>query len=471
MYGSPIKRRQSYKRLISSLGRALSILIISLPQINVAAAPDDEKTETASATESTKNTQKLLNLSLKLDRLKDTANAFDPSMGEVYLELAEHYFQQEKFEAATDAFSKALHLTRINNGLYHGKQLQISDRLVASLTADRKWGDAFKQQQFNHWLGNRYFADNPKKHRAQLQRLAEWHMKVFISSGKELSQHNTEAKKIYQQYIAALEDHESNSVSEITPVLKGLVAANFYHAQTLQEQIRRDISLPREEQSLKEAQAAQQKRFSFSTGKEIFSRVLSIYNLELQAEMSSNTEGKSKTNDTSQLKARAETQAETEQPVIAIADTQLSPSPEPSNGGSQQLREGRILTLIELGDWNLLFLKYSTAAKLYRQAYNEADPALRLKGSLFKTPIEIPVLPPALLMAKGNSVKHVILNFDVSDRGKIYNINVAKHSPKNSRKYHSIAIRRAKKLRFRPTMDADGRLTRSTGLEQVFSFP
>jgi len=475
MHGSPIKRRKSYQRLIPSLIRALGILIISLPQINVAAALGAEKNESPREARGTKNTQKLFKLSQKLDELKDTANAFDPSMGEVYLELAEHYFQEAKFKAAADAFSKALHLARINDGLYHGKQLQISDRLVASLTANRKWQDAFKQQQFNHWLGNRHLADKPQEHRALLQRLAEWHMKVFISSGKELSQHTSEAKKIYQQYIAVLEDQQSNSVSEITPVLRGLVAANFYHAQIQQQQIRRSISLSREDQRLRESEADQQERISFSNGKEIFARMLSIYDAELQAKVPAPAAHTSDLNTPLAVKAQAKAEPNAPDPtsreVSEAASSAQGSNTEASDSHNRVLVEGRILALIELGDWNQLFLKYSTAAKLYRQAYNQADAAMRLKYSLFKTPAEIPVLPPALLMAENNAVKTVILNFDISERGKIYNIGVAEHSPTNSVKYQALAIRRAKKLRFRPSMNADGRLIRSTGVERVFSFP
>lgn len=484
MHGSPNHRRKSYQKLLSSLGRACSIVIISLPQITLAAAPDDVKNETTDAVKSTQNAQKLFNLSKKLDELKDTGNAFAPSMGEVYLELAEHYFQQAKFKAATDAFSKALHLARINEGLYHGKQLQISDRLVASLTANRKWEDAFKQQQFNHWLGNRHLADKPQEHRALLQRLAEWHMKVFIRSGKALTQHNNEAQKLYQQYITTLDDHESNSVSDITPVLKGLLAANFYQFQAQQQQTRQDIGLSIGQRRLRQLQSQQthrdinpagsrqsqvdqQERLNYSNGREIFTRVLSIYNAELQAKMPATPIIDSDSNQEPPLKPTPQAS----QAVIPAAKAPQQADTETSDPHRRELIEGRILALIELGDWNQLFLKHTTATMLYRQAYNQADTAMRLKYSLFKTPTEIPVLPPALLMAKGNAAKKVVLSFDISDKGKTYNIDVAEHSPTNSVKYQALAIRRAKKLRFRPAMNADGRLTRSSRVERVFSFP
>lgn len=103
------------------------------------------------------------------------------------------------YSQALVLFKQALHVTRINNGLYHESQLQILDNIIASEVALRDW-EAVDQHYgyMEHLYRKLYSMDDPRLE-SGLREVSSWHVNALnVNIDGRRVEHLRQAKKIFK---------------------------------------------------------------------------------------------------------------------------------------------------------------------------------------------------------------------------------------------------------------------------------
>lgn len=110
--------------------------------------------------------------------------------------------QQLEFGDYTQAlllFKQALHVNRINNGLYHESQLRILDDIIASEIALRDWEAVDKHYSYLEHLYRRlYQLDDPRLEKG-LREVSSWHVNALnVNIDGRRVEHLRKANKIFK---------------------------------------------------------------------------------------------------------------------------------------------------------------------------------------------------------------------------------------------------------------------------------
>lgn len=352
-------------------------------------------------------------LEQRLGELEEESGNFSVASGEVLLEMAKVYQSVRQYEEAGKLLRQAMQVQRINHGLYSEQQMPAAKLLVENLVASGQWSDAREKQEFRHWLANRYLKDKPDEHMRMLLNLAQWQLHAYVFTGRFDDSHIVAAKRLYHQYLnvyTASEKHHHNQ-DDLSKVLQGFIASNYFLLKSKEQEGSSGFSVVagNNDPLAQQRQELEALRSSiFVSGKKALKGML--------AESSDNQE--------------------------------------------------RIKQIILSGDWYLLFGKYNTAKKLYREAQALAN--AEGETLLFQKPVAIPELPCwQETFTPDHERAHVIATFDVTRDGSARNIRVEESHTKLRGKVK----RQLRKTHFRPVLNEDGQFVTSRDIQQSFSFP
>lgn len=359
----------------------------------------------------------------RLEQLEGEHNSYELSLSEVLEELADHYFKQKHYELAASSYRRAMHIQRINLGLYNGKQLKLSQRLLNSLVADNKWNAALKLQQYRHWLGQRHFQSEDREQLHHLQDIADWHIGAYIHTGQANNEHLYEAKKLYTQLLRLYDSGSPMDKASLVDGLKGIVATNYYIALAKQEQSRNRISFTADSNNVMQREKDELELMRISTyqhGKAAIQKMVEIY----------------------------------------------------QGDDNDDQEDALILSQLALADWHLLFSKSHSARSLYKEAFNKASLPARKRLALFEQPVQIPVLPQRLNdFPKPEIRSYAVVQYDVHTNGSTRNIKVLETFPEANRTVHNRAKAAVRGKQYRPVIDDSGEFITAQDIKQRFSFP
>lgn len=102
--------------------------------------------------------------------------AYDSRLSEAYLSLGTFYQQRGDFPLAIEAFNSALHVNRINNGLFNASQLAIVNELVQSYLLAGDFIAANQQQEYLFYVQQKVYGRNTPVLVSGMLDYADWNL-------------------------------------------------------------------------------------------------------------------------------------------------------------------------------------------------------------------------------------------------------------------------------------------------------
>lgn len=389
--------------------------------------------------------EKLEDYQSAIARLEAEQGAWGFGLAEQLSGLGRTYQMRGQHRDAIAIFDRAVHVSRINNGLYDLSQVPIIERMVDSLKARGRWEEVHERHQYLFWLHKRNFGANDPRMLPVIDRLGKWYINDYaLNPERRMMGQLVDAHNLFQHAIDIIIGTYGTQDLRLIEPLRGLVMSNWFFANYrgngatsslershLTRELGADnVSFPNDQQQ--NSRLTQYLRNNYADGKRAIQQMVDIYSL----------------------------------------------SPDAPSGAAARVK-------VELADWEQLFDRRRSAADLYRQAYRElaADDATRATADkLFGRPVALPELEfvesdleqAASLRAANDEesiepINYVLVSFDVNRFGDAENIQVLESRPEDNAEYRSQIKRSLETTRFRPRL-MDGEPVNTQGLTQKFVF-
>lgn len=312
---------------------------------------------------------------------------------------------------AIKVFKRAIHLNRINEGLYTTGQVPMLQRLIASHMALGQWKDVSDRYRYLYWLNTQNYGKNDPRILPALGQLSKWHLRAYgMRFGRDretVTNHLITAHNYIERSISLLEQVPENE-DRLIKELNGLTLTNYLFAtyqRTASEKV--NSGLPVDPELRHTALVIDQYiSRSFRSGKNALNRVIDIYANSDKA------------------------------PPWAVAKAK-----------------------VKMADWLFLFNKRSSAFALYHEAYNmmtEEEASHQQLKQIFDRPVALPNMD---LIDNGtydqnkaipDDRNYVLASFDVTPQGKAANIEIIESRPQDNISARSQVKRSLRIAKFRP---------------------
>ena len=341
-------------------------------------------------------------------------DTYDPHLGESLYGLGSVQQRLGMHEEALQSFRRAMHIQRVNNGIYSLSQEPMLRGMISSYEAldDLENADAFFEHVFRLYNRN-YDRDSPEMI-AMLKEKSDWHLRAYSRNPDRKSLHHL--GRAYRLMVEAL-----NAVSADTPVgnvtllplWRNLALANFL----LADHGRRHP-------------VGQKEGISFTSMDRTMVDPLSQDEVLV---VNSYRSG-----------------------VVALENIFRFHSMNPDSTIVQQAA-----ALADLADWHLMFGRYSSAGKVYKDAWNMLADDQDARQQLFGRPRIIPIKddsPESL--EPSNENPYVVAHLSITPQGTPRKIDIMETFPDNDEILRKAGYKVLKSARFRPQL-AEGEMVAS----------
>ncbi len=357
--------------------------------------------------------------------LENTFGVYDNRLVEQLVGLGLSEKTQGADPAAIAAFKRALHIKRVNSGLYSLDQVPILSHLIDSYVAVEDWKSANDKQSLIYNIQQQYYGEGNPKLLAPINNMVKWHLIAFNRGSSML--HLLRAMDLNKKAIAIIEKNYGVHDPRLNETLYRQALASFHlsERQTLSQPV--SFGQP--------AGMAQTPSRTYATpdtlptysnpyrdGKRALLRRVNLF----------------KSN-----------------PQLPISD--------------------QVEALVHLGDWYFFFDKRESALGVYKEALrllsgkDQGD----LAGRIFDRPralnFAIPFDDASMRLDKKKQTGYVRVKFSVTPGGRTRDIKIVESNPpemKDSEVYKSI-----KSTRYRPRI-VDGKPVFAKGVmeKHIFDF-
>jgi tetratricopeptide (TPR) repeat protein len=111
-----------------------------------------------------------------IDQFEIEGGSYDARLSEAYLSLGTFYQQLGDYPLAIEAFNSALHVNRINNGLFNASQLAIVNELVQSYLLAGDFIAANQQQEYLFYVQQKVYGRNTPVLVSGMLDYADWNL-------------------------------------------------------------------------------------------------------------------------------------------------------------------------------------------------------------------------------------------------------------------------------------------------------
>ncbi|MGQ9425479.1 energy transducer TonB [Gilvimarinus sp. F26214L] len=371
-------------------------------------------------------------------RLEAEQGAWGSGLAEQLSGLGQNYQLRGLHRDAIAIFDRAVHVSRINNGLYDLSQVPIIERMVESLKARGLWEEVHKRHQYLYWLHKRNYGAEDPRMLPVIDRLGKWYISDYaLNPQRRVMTQLVDAHDLFQHAIQIITGTYGQQDLRLIEPLRGVVMSNWFFANYRgentvtvleREQVARDLQADQVAYVEQEDnRLTQYLRNNYVDGKQAIEQMVEIY----------------------------------------------SNSPDAPPGAAAYAK-------IELADWQQLFERRKTAGDLYKEAYQElaANEATRAQAEkVFDEPVALPALDliesdleqPAETDEAAEPIRYVLVSFDVNRFGEAKNIEVVESQPEDAEEHYAEVKRSLEGTRFRPRM-INGEPVDTEGQTQKFVF-
>lgn len=170
-----------------------------------------------------------------LESIESNFGPFDARLGESLLSYGDMLAQRGDHSDARVLLERALHVTRINKGLYSEEQIEIVERLIDCNVAEEHWDAVDENFRYLQLLYTRLYERGTDQWHHGIAQVSDWYV-VAINNNltEDLSDHLREAHKLFKQRLAAAQ--EQGIVDEqVLSVLRHNVETTAFHLRQKQE--------------------------------------------------------------------------------------------------------------------------------------------------------------------------------------------------------------------------------------------
>lgn len=372
-------------------------------------------------------------------------------LGAVYQSRGQH-------SDAIDSFERAIHISRINNGLYDLGQVPMVESMIESLLARNRRKDAHEMFDYLYWLHKRSYGENDPKMLPVIDKLGNWFLDDYSHNPSQ--RHFNELLQARTMFDnaddIASENYGKYDLRLISP-LRGVAVSSWFFANfnsynltsAIQKQRReKELGFEKDKQAIDSmlasgvvsgsgvyypnssdlpSQLQRYIRTSYVDGKNAFERIIDIY----------------------------------------------SNNPEAPPGAAS-------IAKVELADWYLLHDSRRSAMSLYKEAYSgfindEATKALADK--VFRQPVALPDLALVDSLIEQNNgdleleeldesvqdISYVLVSFNINRFGEVKKVNIIESQPHKAAGLRSRVKNTLSATQFRPRF-VNGKPVASEGL-------
>ena len=161
---------------------------------------------------------------------------FDARLGEPLLSAGDILAENGDYLQARNFLERALHVTRINQGLYSEPQIAIVERLIDCNVAVEDWDAVDDNFRYLHLLYSRLYDRGSDQWNYGLAQVSDWHIVAINNNlGSDMTDHLREANKLFRQRLTLAE--KAGNVDEGTlEILRHNVDMTAFHLRKNQQQ-------------------------------------------------------------------------------------------------------------------------------------------------------------------------------------------------------------------------------------------
>lgn len=411
-------------------------------------------------------TSRLESFEQEIARIEMEQGAWGVGLSEQLAGLGESYQQRGRHREAIEIFDRAIHVSRINNGLYDLNQVPLVENLVESLIARGEWEQVHDRNSYLYWLHKRNYGEQDPRMLPVIDKLGRWFINDYALNVNARSTNQLmSAHSLFENATNIISKTYGDSDLRLVDPLRGLVLSNWFFAtytgnstsqldkELLSRSIGPEIDADRFAPNIhgninyyggsgviypdddRSPQLARHISSSYVNGKNAISKMVEIY----------------------------------------------STNPDAPPGAAAGAK-------VELGDWYMLFDRWQSAAALYKEAYDALaadDKAAGDLDKLFGRPVALPDLDlmevesDELIANAGkldetldyelDGANYVLVSFDITRFGEVTNINILDSKPEDAVGKRARVKRSLEKSRYRPRF-SNGEPVATLGLVQRFVF-
>ena len=340
--------------------------------------------------------------------LESRLGAYAPGLAEQLMGLGRSYRDQGLFEEAVTVFKRAVHLSRINNGLNDAAQIPVLEQLIQTLISSGEYEAADERQYYLYRLQQRLYSAGDPQLTAAMMRRAKWEQQAYaLSVGEESFNRLLTMWQLYSTVVNTIAQTQGGGSMLLLEPLNGMVETQYLIA----------AYDGKASTSIQFGEAG-----SGDPDVERFNLIQVNNFRQGQAVLS------------------------------AIRDVLRANENEASSKSTE--------ALIDLGDWMLWHGKIRSAQEIYREAWAELSLKPDAEGLLnhhFGSPQLVPTLSGAHrdLEAPEAIQGYAELSYAVNSRGRVYDLELVSNQPGEATPDAdpNTLMRRLQRKLFRPRFD------------------
>ena len=123
--------------------------------------------------------QNISNYETSISDTIESAGTYDPGLSQQYLSLGNTYQQAGDYENAVTAFENAMHVQRVNEGLFTLTQIEAVRQLIDGYKSARNFPEADKYHEYLYYLMTQNMAPEDDELQAATLEYADWNLEAF----------------------------------------------------------------------------------------------------------------------------------------------------------------------------------------------------------------------------------------------------------------------------------------------------
>ena len=389
---------------------------------NVSAAADAQVSDTPDLTRSIAEYER------EIQARESEHGVYDPATGEYLLSVGLVYQNAGRHEEAVDAFTRAMQIKRVNEGLQSTGQLLILEQLIKSNIANADWEEVDRNYQQLLWIHKRNYDPGDPRLLPVVDTVGRWKLKAYKENLLDSSALRVigESEKLFQDTIGILERQYGENDPRLINPLYGRALTNYQYAievaNTPQDEFHGAGSPTRTQVVCRTIPTP-------NGGARRICNTIRVPDPSYYASQSSNKD------------------FALGQRIVAVGKA-LKQIVQIHENNPELPKDSHARALVHLGDWNLLRGKKTTAYKNYKAAYAllaDGDEHQQAIAELFGKPQNLPALrlplPEIDEKLEEEKTTSVLASFDVSRSGRAKNVQIIESEPPDA----TSARRKAKK--------------------------
>lgn len=345
--------------------------------------------------------------------LESRFGPYAPGLSEQLLGLGRVYQNQGLHQEAIDIFKRAVHLSRINGGLYSPEQIPALQQQIRSLVAIGDFASADERQYYLFRVQSSVYGSQSVQMSTAMLERAEWERQAYyLSVGETSFLRLLTMWELYSSVLRNIARQEGKLSEGLLHPLQGLLQTQYLiSTYTHGGQMGMQTGGPTDDNYAQEARFSMVRVSNYKQGQAVITAMREVYGYN---------------------------------------ETEESPLPAEA--------------LVKLGDWHLWHQKRDSAMTVYLRAWDELgalEDGEQLQKRYFGEPILLPDMPGANkdLTEPEVLTGYAEVTYDISPKGRVRNLELQSTEPTDREamsedEFNPVQLlRRVKRLQYRPQIE------------------